>query len=52
MLSSNAAMPDPSLTELNRWLVAQGMDVYKIGAQKPSLEKLFLDVMGKDARAG
>ncbi len=38
--------------ELNRWLVAQGIDVYKIGATKPSLETLFLQVMGEDARAG
>lgn len=40
------------IPELNRWLVAQGIDVYKIGASKPSLEKMFLDVMGEDARAG
>lgn len=40
------------IPELNRWLVAQGVDVYKLGAAKPSLEKLFLDVMGDDARAG
>lgn len=40
------------IPELNRWLVAQGIDVYKIGAAKPSLEKMFLEVMGEDARAG
>lgn len=40
------------IPEINRWLVAQGIDVYKIGAAKLSLEKMFLDVMGKDARAG
>jgi ABC-2 type transport system ATP-binding protein len=40
------------IPELNRWLVAQGVDVYKIGATKPSLETLFLQVMGEDARAG
>lgn len=40
------------IPELNRWLVAQGIDVYKIGASKPSLEKMFLEVMGEDARAG
>lgn len=40
------------LPGLNRWLVAQGIDVYKLGAVKPSLETLFLDVMGEDARAG
>lgn len=40
------------IPEINRWLVAQGVDVYKIGAAKPSLEKMFLEVMGEDARAG
>lgn len=43
---------EAKIPELNRWLVAQGMDVYKLGAAKLSLEKLFLDVMGEDARAG
>jgi ABC-2 type transport system ATP-binding protein len=45
-------MSERQIPELNRWLVAQGVDVYKIGAAKPSLEKMFLDVMGEDARAG
>jgi len=40
------------IPEINRWLVAQGVDVYKIGAAKPSLEEMFLEVMGEDARAG
>jgi hypothetical protein len=40
------------IPELNRWLVAQGVDVYRIGATKPSLERVFLQVMGEDARAG
>jgi ABC-2 type transport system ATP-binding protein len=40
------------IPEMNRWLVTQGVDVYHIGATKPSLEKMFLDVMGEDARAG
>lgn len=43
---------ESNIPELNRWLVTQGVDVYKIGATKPSLEKMFLDVMGEDARAG
>lgn len=43
---------DARIPELNRWLVAQGADVYKIGATKPSLETLFLQVMGDDTRAG
>jgi len=46
------AASQANIPELNRWLVAQGLDVYKIGATKPSLEKMFLDVMGEDARAG
>lgn len=40
------------IPELNRWLVAQGVDVYKLGAARPSLETLFLEVMGEDVRAG
>lgn len=43
---------ETKIPELNRWLVGQGVDVYKIGASKPSLEKIFLDIMGDDARAG
>ena len=43
---------DARIPELNRWLVAQGADVYKIGATKPSLETLFMQVMGDDTRAG
>ncbi len=43
---------EATIPELNRWLVAQGVDVHKIGATKPSLETLFLEVMGEDARAG
>jgi ABC-2 type transport system ATP-binding protein len=46
------AESEACIPELNRWLVAQGVDVYKIGASKPSLEKMFLDVMGEHARAG
>ncbi len=40
------------LPEIARWLVGQGVRVYRLGADKPSLETLFLDVMGEDARAG
>lgn len=43
---------EAKIPELNRWLVAQGADVYKIAMAKPSLESLFLQVMGEDARAG
>ncbi len=40
------------IPELNRWLVGQGVDVFKLTTAKPSLETLFLQVMGDDARAG
>lgn len=46
------ATNEAQIPELTRWLVGQGVDVYKIGAAKQSLEKLFLEVMGDDARAG
>jgi ABC-2 type transport system ATP-binding protein len=46
------AESEARIPELNRWLVAQGVDVYKLGTAKPSLESLFLQVMGEDARAG
>ncbi|MBI1799340.1 MAG: ABC transporter ATP-binding protein [Candidatus Eisenbacteria bacterium] len=40
------------LPEIARWLVGQGVEVYHLGASKPSLEALFLDVMGGDERPG
>jgi ABC-2 type transport system ATP-binding protein len=40
------------IPEINRWLVGQGIPVYKIGATRPSLESIFLEVMGEDTRAG
>jgi ABC-2 type transport system ATP-binding protein len=35
-----------------RWLVGQGVDVFEIRVERPSLERIFLDVMGEDARPG
>lgn len=46
------ATSQDQIPELNRWLVAQGVDVYRIGAARLSLERMFLQVMGHDARAG
>lgn len=40
------------LPELTRWLVGQGVDVYHLGADRKSLEALFLEVMGEDERPG
>lgn len=40
------------LPEIARWLVGQGVSLYKLGAARPSLETVFLEVMGEDARAG
>lgn len=40
------------IPEIARWLVGQGVKIYKLGAARPSLETVFLEVMGQDARAG
>jgi hypothetical protein len=34
------------------WLVHQNVPVYEVRAHRPSLEQVFLDVMGDDARPG
>lgn len=45
--------PDEArVPDLNRWLVGQGADVFYLGARRRSLEAVFLEVMGEDARAG
>lgn len=46
------APSEARIPELNRWLVAQNVDVYRLGVTRPSLETIFLEVMGEDARAG
>jgi ABC-2 type transport system ATP-binding protein len=40
------------LPTITRWLVDQGVDVYRVGAQRPSLEALFLETMGDEERPG
>ena len=35
-----------------RWLVERGVDVYEVSRRRPSLEQVFLDVMGDDQRPG
>ncbi len=35
-----------------RWLVERGVDVYEVRIGRRSLEQIFLDVMGEDARPG
>ena len=42
-IESEADLPD-----INRYLVAQGVDVYALSPQKVSLEDLFLQVVGQD----
>ncbi|MGE5246300.1 MAG: ABC transporter ATP-binding protein [Betaproteobacteria bacterium] len=37
---------------LARWLVAQGIDIFELRLERRSLERIFLDVMGEDARPG
>jgi ABC-2 type transport system ATP-binding protein len=39
---------EEDLPEINRWLVAQGADVYAILPQRLSLEDLFIQVVGTD----
>ena len=43
---------EESLPQIARWLVAQNIGIYQLAAHKPSLESLFLEVMGEDERPG
>ncbi|HEY3288508.1 MAG TPA: ABC transporter ATP-binding protein [Anaerolineae bacterium] len=47
LVDSEACLPD-----IARWLVGMGVAVFHLGAERPSLESLFLDVMGEDERPG
>ena len=38
--------------EIARWLVARGIEIYELRTVRPSLETLFLEVMGDDQRPG
>ena len=40
------------LPEISRWLVERGERLYELRAHRPSLEALFLQVMGDDQRPG
>jgi ABC-2 type transport system ATP-binding protein len=40
------------LPQIARWLVSQGVKVYRLGATRKTLEALFLEVMGDDERPG
>ncbi len=40
------------LPEIARWLVGQGVEIYRLTAERKSLEALFLEVMGDDERPG
>jgi ABC-2 type transport system ATP-binding protein len=36
------------IPEISRWLVGQGIDVFHVSAKRPSLESLFLQVLGDE----
>ena len=40
------------LPDIARWLVGQGVALYRMAAEHKSLEALFLEVMGEDERPG
>jgi len=43
---------EEALPALVRWLVESGADLYEIHVHRPSLEDVFLEVMGDDQRPG
>jgi ABC-2 type transport system ATP-binding protein len=43
---------DHRMPALVRWLVDKGVDVYEVRRRRPSLEQVFLEVMGDDQRPG
>jgi ABC-2 type transport system ATP-binding protein len=46
-------VPDEErMPEIARWLVGRGVRLYSMQARRPSLETLFLEVMGDDQRPG
>jgi ABC-2 type transport system ATP-binding protein len=46
-LTLNAAS-EAVLPEINRYLVAKGVDIYEITPKHPTLEELFIETVGKD----
>ncbi len=45
---SLAAQSEAALPEINRFLVAQGVDVFEITPKHPTLEQLFIETIGKE----
>ena len=43
---------DATLPEIARWLVARDVPIYEMRSRRPSLEQVFLEVMGSDQRPG
>jgi hypothetical protein len=41
-----------ALPEIASWVVANGFSLYRLAADRRSLEELFLEVMGVEERAG
>ncbi len=37
---------DARLPEMTRWLAAEGVGLYHFAARRPSLEEIFLEVIG------
>jgi ABC-2 type transport system ATP-binding protein len=42
------AVSEAVLPEINRYLVAKGVDIYEITPKHPTLEELFIETVGKD----
>jgi ABC-2 type transport system ATP-binding protein len=43
---------DAALPEIARWLVERQVNIFHLGAERRSLESLFLETMGEDERPG
>ena len=43
---------EAALPEVARWVVGQGLELYEMRTGRPSLEAVFLQVMGEDQRPG
>ena len=43
---------DATLPSIARWLVAHDVALYEMRSRRPSLEQVFLEVMGSDQRPG
>jgi hypothetical protein len=43
---------DTTLPSIARWLVGRDVPLYEMRSRQPSLEQVFLEVMGSDQRPG